>query len=149
MKDKFLFHTMISLTPLPNFELVAVFAEGFTKRYNVEPLFKEIPALEALRDEKLFYSAHLSPGGYAVIWNEVLDLSGEEIWYNGETVETAFDQVMALGDASKLWGLNESTLRKAVASGKLLSNIDARKFGKQWLVTRAAMEREYGELAAS
>ncbi|WP_248922502.1 helix-turn-helix domain-containing protein [Olsenella intestinalis] len=52
---------------------------------------------------------------------------------------------MSFADASELWGLSESTLRKAVSYGKIVSGVDARKFGKQWLVTRAAMEREYGE----
>ena len=28
--------------------------------------------------------------------------------------------------------------------GKLKENIDVKKFGKQWIITRAAMEREYG-----
>lgn len=47
-------------------------------------------------------------------------------------------------NATELWGLSESTLRKAVAYGKIVSGVDARKFGKQWVVTRRAMERDYG-----
>ncbi|MCQ2799394.1 MAG: DUF2442 domain-containing protein, partial [Bacilli bacterium] len=45
-----------------------------------------------------------------------------------------------------LWNLNESTLRKAVSYGKLIDGIDVSKYGKQWVVTMKAMEREYGPL---
>ena len=33
---------------------------------------------------------------------------------------------------------------KAVAYHKLVEGVDAQKYGKQWIVTRNAMEREYG-----
>lgn len=49
-----------------------------------------------------------------------------------------------ISDATDLWGLNESTLRKAVAYRKLVEGVDVQKFGKQWVVTRDAMERKYG-----
>ena len=52
---------------------------------------------------------------------------------------------MSFADASELWGLSESTLRKAVSYGKIKPGIDARKYGKQWIVARDAMYREYGE----
>lgn len=63
---------------------------------------------------------------------------------NGVDVKTPFDGLMAFSDASELWGLSESALRKAVAYGKIEAGIDARKFGKQWVVTQEAMRREYG-----
>ena len=37
------------------------------------------------------------------------------------------------------------SLRKAINYGKLQPGIDALKFGKQWVVTRDAMIREYGQ----
>ena len=51
----------------------------------------------------------------------------------------------ALGKATELWGLNESTLRKAIVYGKLVNGVDVCKFGKQWVVSVDAMEREYGQ----
>lgn len=44
-----------------------------------------------------------------------------------------------------LWNLNESTLRKAITYGKLVNGVDVCKFGKQWVISIAAMKREYGE----
>ena len=55
-----------------------------------------------------------------------------------------FDDLMAFSDATDLWALNESTLRKAISYGKLVDGIDVRKFGKQWVVSMEAMQREYG-----
>ena len=46
-------------------------------------------------------------------------------------------------------GLNESTLRKAVSYGKLVNGVDVRKFGKQWVVSAAAVKRAYGEAKGS
>ncbi len=52
---------------------------------------------------------------------------------------------MSFKEATYLWGLNESTLRKAIVYGKLINNVDVCKFGKQWIITMEAMKREYGE----
>ncbi|MEG2769441.1 MAG: helix-turn-helix domain-containing protein [Oscillospiraceae bacterium] len=57
-----------------------------------------------------------------------------------------FDGLLSFGEARMLYGLSESTLRKAVVYGKLKENIDCKKFGKQWVVTKLAMEREYGKV---
>ena len=57
-----------------------------------------------------------------------------------------FEGLLSFKEATDLWGLNESTLRKAVTYGKLKENIDVKKFGKQWIITQEAMEREYGPM---
>ena len=68
-----------------------------------------------------------------------------ELWENGIQVEKPFDGLMSFADATQLWGLNESTLRKAIVYGKLINGVDVCKFGKQWVVSVQAMKREYGE----
>ena len=60
-------------------------------------------------------------------------------------MKNPFEGLLSFKEATDLWGLNESTLRKAVSQGKLKENIDVKKFGKQWIVTQEAMEREYGQ----
>ncbi len=71
-------------------------------------------------------------------------LISRTIWENGVEVETPFDGLMAFSDATELWGLNESTLRKAITYGKPVNGVDVCKFGKQWVVSIEAMRREYG-----
>ena len=39
--------------------------------------------MKELEDISLFKKARLSPGGYAVEWNDDLDLDAEEIWVSG------------------------------------------------------------------
>ncbi|MBR5981406.1 MAG: DUF2442 domain-containing protein, partial [Firmicutes bacterium] len=94
---------------------------------------------------ELFYEVQVDTGGYGIVWNDDLDLSCEELYHNGQTIQTPFDGLMAFSDATQLWGLNESTLRKAIVYGKLVNGVDVCKFGKQWVVSIEAMRREYGD----
>ena len=140
-----MFHKVKTVKPLPNHELLVQFAHGTTKRYDVKPLFAKWPAFRALEDLHLWSQVQVDAGGYGISWSDDLDLSCDELFANSVEVETPFDGLLAFGDATTLWGLNESTLRKAIAYGKLQDGIDAQKFGKQWVISEAALRREYGE----
>lgn len=140
-----MFHKILSIDTLPNLQLSVRFLDGTTKIYDIRQLIDKIPAFAALKDKAFFSEAAVDVGGYGVVWNDDLDLSCDELWEHGMIVETPFDGLMSFADASGLWGLSESTLRKAVSYGKIVSGIDARKFGKQWIVSIDAMKREYGE----
>ncbi len=130
--------------PLSNYRLSVQFSEGCTKLYDVAPLFEKIPVFAQLKESNLFSEVQTDVGGYGVIWNDDIDLSCDELWENGVAVDTPFDGLMAFSDATKIWGLNESTLRKAIAYGKLVNGVDVCKFGKQWIISAEAMRREYG-----
>ncbi len=143
-----MFHKVKSVWALPDYKLSVRFCEGLTKTYDVKPLFGKIPVFSSLKNEEVFYGVSVDVGGFGIIWNDELDLSCDELWENGVTVKTPFDDLMALSDATALWGLNESTLRKAISYGKLVNGIDVCKFGKQWVVSKSAMEREYGKGSA-
>lgn len=54
-----------------------------------------------------------------------------------------FERLLSFAEAAEIWGLDQSALRKAVASGRLQPGRDCRKFGKQWVVTVDAMQRLY------
>ena len=141
-----MFHKIKNVSPLPDYRLSIQFTEGCTKIYDVKPLFKQIPAFEALKEPLIFSDVTVDVGGYGVVWNDDLDLSCDELWENGTLTETPFDGLMSLSDATTLWSLNESTLRKAISYGKLVEGVDVCKFGKQWVVSAEAMKREYGDL---
>ena len=138
------FHKVRAVSPLPDFQVLVQFAEGVTKRYDLRPLFARWSVFRDLQDGRLFDEVQVDPGGYGISWNDDIDLSCGELFANGQVVKTPFDGLMAFGDATDLWGLNESTLRKAVAYGKLREGTDVQKFGKQWVVSLEAMRREYG-----
>lgn len=141
-----MFHKVKSVSPLPECRLSVQFSEGVTKIYDVMPLFKRLkPFRTFLKNPELFYGVYVDTGGYGIVWNDAIDLSCDELYENGEQVDSPFDNLMSFGDATQLWGLNESTLRKAIAYGKLVNGVDVCKFGKQWVITMDAMKREYGE----
>lgn len=146
-RSRFLmFHKVKTVSPLPDYQLLVIFSEGVTKRYDVKPLFQTLPVFLDLQNIPfLFEQVVVDASGYGISWNDDLDLACDELWENGDTYKTAFDHLISFADATALWGLSESTLRKAVSYGKLKDGIDVKKFGKQWIVTRDAMQREYGE----
>lgn len=52
-------------------------------------------------------------------------------------------QILTGPEAAAEWGLAESTVRNAAASGKFEAH-EARRAGKNWLITREGMERVFG-----
>ena len=143
-----MFHKINQVEALPGFRLSVMFAEGITKLYDMNPIFKKWKQFKELKENKeAFESVKVDGGGYGVSWNDELDLSCNELFENGEKIDTPFDGLMSFADATFFWELNESTLRKAIVYGKLIKGIDVRKFGKQWVVSMDAMKREYGNPA--
>ena len=138
-----MFHKIKSVSPLPDFKLSVQFSEGVTKIYDMKPLTQKLSVFNSLLENpEEFFCVNVDVGGYGVIWNDEYDLSCDELWDNGVQVETPFDGLIAFSDATELWGLNESTLRKAVTYGKLVNGVDVCKFGKQWVVSVEDMVSE-------
>lgn len=113
-----LFHKVRDVAALPDMRLSVQFANGVTKVYDTKSLDRRLPAFRALKNGALFGSVEVGQGGYGIVWGDDLDLSCDELWENGMEVKTPFDGLMSFSDANELWGLSESTLRKAVAYGK-------------------------------
>ena len=141
-----MFHKVKSVRPMDDFVLLVSFSEGVTKTYDVKPLFSKWLVFNELKKNHLFEEVSVDQGGYGVSWNDDIDLSCDELFYEGKEIKTPFDGLIAFTEACQLWNLNESTLRKAVSYGKLIDGIDVSKYGKQWVVTMKAMEREYRPL---
>ncbi len=123
------------VSALPGMRLSVQFANGTAKTHDVAPLTRLLPAFAALEDEVLFGNAEV----YGIVWNDELDLFCDELWNIGSEMATLFDDLMSFSDVS------ESTLRKVITYGKIVSGVDARKYGKQWVVNLDAMSREYGD----
>jgi len=141
-----MFHKIRAVHTLSDYRLYIQFSEGLTKIYDVKPLFTKWAAFKRLENEpELFNDVAVDTGGYGIVWNDELDLSCDELYENGKTIKIPFDGLIAMSDATLLWGLHESTLRKAIAYGKLVNGIDACKYGKQWVISAGAMKREYGQ----
>lgn len=142
---RYTFHKVKSIGIIDNHTLIAQFEDGICKTYGMEQLYDRFPSFrELVADDTLFSKVHVEGSGFGIVWNDEYDLSCNELWENGKHIPTPFDGLMALSDATELWELNESTLRKAISYGKLKIGSDVCNYGKQWVVTRKAMIREYG-----
>ena len=142
-----MFHKIKSVAAMPDFILLAHFSDGTEKEYDMKPLMEQYEVFRSLGNiPGLFGQVKADVGGYGIVWNEDIDLDAEEVWVNGKDANTPFSGLMSMSDATVLWGLNESTLRKAISYGKLKNGTDAFNFGSQWVVTTAAMKREYGAI---
>ncbi len=144
---EFVFHKVKSIGVLDSHTLIAQFEDGVCKKYDMNQLLKKFPVFgNLLSDKDLFKRVHVEGSGFGIVWNDFFDLSCNELWENGIQTPTPFDGLLALSDATELWNLNESTLRKAISYGKLKVGFDVCNYGKQWVVTKDAMVREYGPL---
>lgn len=141
-----MFHGIQSVTPLPEMRLSVQFLEGVTKIYDASMPPERILAFRCFEDHpEFFFNVEVDVGGHGAIWGNSPDLSCDKLWKNGQAVQTPFDGLIALSDATTMWELSESTLRKAIAYGKLVNGVDVRKYGKQWVASTDSIIREYGE----
>lgn len=66
--------------------LLVEFDNAEKKVYDVSPLLEKEMFLP-LKNRAFFQNVQVEKGGYAVFWNEDIDLSEYEIWTHGKTVE--------------------------------------------------------------
>ena len=79
------FHRVKNVTPLSDLVLLAEFQDGTVKKYDVKPLLKEIPVFQMLEYVNgLFEQVRVDVGGYGIVWNDEVDLSCDELYYNGK-----------------------------------------------------------------
>ena len=128
-------HKVKGVSVLPGLRLSVQFANCTTKIYDTAPLIRCLPAFAALEDEV----CEVNQSRDGTVWNDELDLPCDELRDIGVEATTPFDDLMSFSDVS------ESTLRKAITYGKIVSGTDARKYGKQWVVNLNAMSCEYGD----
>ena len=78
-------YTVKSVEPIEDFCLSVVFENGEAKTYDVKPLIKKYEAFKAfLLTYKLFEQVKVDTGGYGVSWNDELDVSCNELYFNGQ-----------------------------------------------------------------
>lgn len=66
--------------------------------------------------------------------------------YKSDGTTFEINNIMTVNEAAEMWGITEGAIRAAIKSGKFIPCIDYRKAGRITLITREAMERNYGEL---
>ena len=79
-----MFHKVKYVKPLPDYSLLVVFLTGEQKQYDVKPLFHKWESFKLLTlTNDLFNQVKVDAGGYGIAWNDSIDLSCDELYYNG------------------------------------------------------------------
>lgn len=79
-----MFYKVQSIKPLDNYNLLVTFTNGEIKNYDVKPLFNKWEVFKDLVSIKgLFQQVKVDDGGYGISWNDDIDLSCNELYYNG------------------------------------------------------------------
>lgn len=76
---------IIAATAVDNYTLLVQFDNDQRKKYNIiQLLSKEMFA--PLKNAALFKSVRVEEGGYAVAWNNDIDISEHELWVHGDAL---------------------------------------------------------------
>jgi len=82
-----MFHKVKVIKPLSDYSLMVQFENGEKKQYYIKQLINEIDAFKTLMYVSgLFEQVKVDFGGFGISWNDELDLSCNELYYNGVTV---------------------------------------------------------------
>lgn len=79
-----MFYKVQDVKPLEKYKLLVTFQNGEIKEYDVKPLFDKWQAFKDLAYiNGLFQQVKVDVGGYGISWNDDIDLSCDELYYNG------------------------------------------------------------------
>lgn len=131
--------------PYEELNIIVVFENNVIKKYDTKQLFTQFDWYRELENPDIFNLVQVEAGGYGVSWNDNIDISEDELWENSEPFVSAFDGLMSFAEAAQRWNIDDSTLRKAAASGRFIENVDIKKFGKQWVIREASMKNVFGD----
>ena len=65
--------------------LLVEFANNEFKKYDIDPLLSK-EMFYPLKNQAFFKNVRVDVGGYAVVWNEDIDISEYELWNHGVPV---------------------------------------------------------------
>lgn len=74
-----------SVETIDDCTLLVEFDNSQKRKYDVTPLLRK-EMFAPLRNPALFKSVQMEQGGYAVVWNNTIDISEYELWINGQTL---------------------------------------------------------------
>ena len=74
-----------SVTPENNYILIVEFDNHKKKKYDITPLLKKEMFIP-LKNIALFNTVQVEQAGYAVVWNNHIDISEYELWKNGQAI---------------------------------------------------------------
>lgn len=78
-----MFHKIKNVEALSDLILKIKFENNEIKYYDVKKVIKKFKGFDILKNECVFKNVQVDIGGYAVVWNNDLDIACEELYKNG------------------------------------------------------------------
>jgi hypothetical protein len=75
---------IMSVKPLDDYLLMIEFSNHEYRQYDIKPLLKK-EMFAPLKNRAFFKNVKIEQGGYAVSWNDDIDISEYELWVNGKS----------------------------------------------------------------
>ena len=73
-----------------------------------------------------------------------LAIEGKDLSEYGREIDRDFIGLLSTQDIVEKYNINESTVRRAIMEGRLVENVDCKKFGKSWVVKEESVEKLWG-----
>ena len=81
------FHKVQYVAPMNDFTLLVTFANSEQRKYDMKPLFKKWDIFLSLANHpELLDQVRVDAGGYGISWNDDIDLSCDELYFNGNSI---------------------------------------------------------------
>ena len=56
-----------------------------------------------------------------------------------------WNKLMSLKEAAEIYNRDTSTIKRAISNKTLVEGVDCKKFGRDWVILKSALERVYIE----
>lgn len=134
--------------PLPNHELLVFFMNKTTKKCNIDDILKTRRAfVPVYRDNNIFNSVKVLPGGYGIGWSENMELSDTELYSIGTDIPLSLDaflsflknRTITVSEAASALNCSRQNIENLVKRGKLhpvKSSLKTTLFAKQEIEQR-------------
>ncbi len=86
-----------SVKVIDNHTLEVLFTNNEIRVYDVLPLLKK-EMFQPLINPALFKNVKVETGGYALVWNENIDISEYEVWRNGKPMPQNKTMLTSIAD---------------------------------------------------
>ena len=118
---------VVDVTPISDMQLLVFFEDGCTKKFDVKQLIKSNPEFSGLKDEELFNTVKVEPGGYGISWNSRLDCSEGELYDGGKTIDVKLDDFIRFAqinlintkEATEIMNCTKQNIDDLIRRGKL------------------------------
>lgn len=119
---------VVDVVALKNQELLVFFEDGKIKKFDVKTIMNDYPEYKLLaKDEHLFKSVKVEPGGYGISWNEDLDCSEGELYQNGIDIPLSIEafrlfaehNLISTKDAASILNCSKQNIEDLVKRDKL------------------------------